>query len=147
MKATDEFKRIIKAYLDQRAAEDELFAASYAKPEKSIDECIKYIMQTVQASGCNGFADEEVYSMAVHYYDEDDLGKIKGASGRVVVNYHIELSDEKKRAAREQAIAKYQADIIAEQKAKEERAAKRAAERAAQREQQMRVSQPTLFDL
>ena len=31
MKATDHFKRTIQAYLDNRAAEDELFAVSYRK--------------------------------------------------------------------------------------------------------------------
>ena len=28
-------------------------------------------------SGCKGFADEEIYSMAVHYYDEDDIEEDK----------------------------------------------------------------------
>ena len=37
MKATDEFKRIIKEHLDNRAAEDELFAVSYSKEGKSIE--------------------------------------------------------------------------------------------------------------
>ncbi len=27
----------------------------------------------VRQSGCNGFADEEIYSMALHYYDEEDM--------------------------------------------------------------------------
>ena len=40
MNGTDHFKRTIQAYLDSRAAEDKLFAASYHKPNKSIDECV-----------------------------------------------------------------------------------------------------------
>ena len=152
MKATDEFKNVIKAYLDKRASEDELFAVSYAKPQKNLDQCINYIFQQVKESGCNGFADDEIYSLAVHYYDEDDMGEIKATNGRVVVNHHIELSEEEKKAARERAIAKYEEDCIAEQKAKEERAAKRAAERAekaaaekAEREKNM-PRQATIFD-
>lgn len=35
----------IKQYLDNRAATDELFAAKYATPKKSIDECCKYLQQ------------------------------------------------------------------------------------------------------
>ena len=152
MKATDEFKKVIKAYLDKRASEDELFAVSYQKPQKNIDQCIDYIFQQVKESGCNGFADDEIYSMAVHYYDEDDLGEIKATKGRVIVNHHIELSEEEKKAARERAIAKYEEECIAKQKEKEERAAKRAAERAAkeaseraEREKNM-PKQASIFD-
>lgn len=64
MKGTKLFKETIKAYLDRRAASDELFAAAYRKERKSLDECIDYILQTVQASDCNGFADES-YEKAV----------------------------------------------------------------------------------
>ena len=78
-KTTDHFKRTIQAYLDNRAAEDKLFAASYNKPNKSIDECVTYILNWVQKSGCNGFSDGEIYSQAVHYYDEDDIEKLRKA--------------------------------------------------------------------
>ncbi len=80
MKTTDYFKQTIAAYLEQRAADDELFATVFANPNKNIDDCITYILNTVKESGCNGFADEEIYSMAMHYYDEPDIevGKKNG---------------------------------------------------------------------
>lgn len=56
MKGTEQFKQTIKAYLDERAKTDELFAASYAKENKSLDGCIEYILSEVKKSGCNGFA-------------------------------------------------------------------------------------------
>lgn len=62
MKATDHFKRTIQAYLDNRAAEDELFAVSYRKEGKNIDDCIIYILNYVKNSGCAGFSDGEIYS-------------------------------------------------------------------------------------
>lgn len=68
MKTTNHFKNTIQAYLDQRAETDVLFSLQYSKPEKNIDDCITYILNTVQKSGCNGFTDEEVYSMAIHFY-------------------------------------------------------------------------------
>ena len=37
MKTTDHFKRTIQMFLEQRAAEDELFAKSYRNPAKNID--------------------------------------------------------------------------------------------------------------
>lgn len=72
MKASEHFKRTIQAYLEKRAKTDVLFAPRFNNPEKNIDECINYIFSEVQKSGCNGFADEEIYSMAVHYYDEEN---------------------------------------------------------------------------
>ena len=107
MKATNEFKQIIKNYLDNRAQNDELFAVSYQKPNKSLDGCINFIFQEVQKSGCNGFADEEIFGMAVHYYDEDDLKEAKATQCRVVVNHTIELTEQEKAEAREKAIQKY----------------------------------------
>ncbi|MCB6981494.1 PcfK-like family protein, partial [Bacteroides uniformis] len=55
MKTTDHFKRTIQMYLEQRAAEDALFAKNYRNPAKSIDDCVTYILNYVQKSGCNGF--------------------------------------------------------------------------------------------
>lgn len=120
MKATDHFKNTIKAYLDKRAADDILFSASYAKQHKNIDECINYILTEVQESGCNGFTDDEVYSMAVHYYDEDNLGKINPISGSVVVNHHIELTEDEKREQHEAAVQQYREQIIAEMRRRDD---------------------------
>ena len=38
------FKEAIKSHLDERAETDELFAKSYAKENKNLDECCSYIM-------------------------------------------------------------------------------------------------------
>jgi len=73
MKPSPALKETIKAYLDDRAKVDELFAKSYSKEKKNLDDCCTYILNTVHKSGCNGFTDDEVFSMAVHYYDEDKI--------------------------------------------------------------------------
>lgn len=109
-KKLDEFQRTIKAYLDKRAAEDELFAKSYAKEKKSIKECCNYIISEVRKSGRCGFADDEIFGMAVHYYDEDDLGTIPMANAKVVVNHAIQLTEEEKAAAKARALAQFEAD-------------------------------------
>lgn len=112
MKATDPLKATIKAYLDNRAANDELFAETYAKEGKNIDDCITYILNQVQASGCNGFTDDEIYGMAVHYYDEDNLEVGEPISTRVVVNHIVELTEEDKAVARQKAMD----ELIAEER-------------------------------
>lgn len=104
MKATDYFKQTIQTYLEQRAEGDTLFAPRYHNPRKSIDDCITYILNEVRRSGCNGFADDEIYSMALHYYDEEDIDVGKPINCKVVVNHTIELTEEEKQQAHEQAL-------------------------------------------
>lgn len=107
MNTTAHFKRTIQAYLEQRAAEDILFAETYRKEGKNIDDCITYILNTVKASGCNGFTDGEIYSMAVHYYDEDDIEIGNPISCQVCVNHTVELTEEEKAEARRKAVEQY----------------------------------------
>lgn len=69
-----EFKDIIQKYLDQRAANDPLFAPKFANPKKSIDKCCRYILGEARKRGNEVvMADAEVYGLAIHYYDEDDI--------------------------------------------------------------------------
>ena len=112
MKGTEQFTRTIAEYLNGRAATDPLFAPNLAKPHKNIEECVTYILNQVQVSGCNGFEDDEIYSMAVHYYDEDDLEVGSRTSCNVVVNHTIVLTEEEKAEARKQAIQQYQAEEL-----------------------------------
>lgn len=112
MKSTDTFKSTIKSYLDGRAAKDELFAAAYAKQKKSLDDCCTYILNWVRKSGCNGFSDDEIFSQAVHYYQEDDINIGNPVNARVVVNHAVELTDQEREEAREKAMR----ELIEEQK-------------------------------
>ena len=112
MNGTEQFTRTIAEYLNLRAATDPLFAPNLAKPHKNIEDCITYILKQVQQSGCNGFEDDEIYSMAVHYYDEDDLEVGSPVACHVVVNHTIVLTEEEKAEARKQAIQQYQAQEL-----------------------------------
>lgn len=103
MKGTENFKRTIQAYLEERARVDELFAKSYSKQNKNIDDCITFILNEVHKSGCNGFEDDEIFGMAVHYYDEDNLSVGEKISCDVVVNHNVELSEEEKKELKEKA--------------------------------------------
>ena len=108
MKGTDHFKRTIQMFLEQRAAEDELFAKSYRNPANNIDDCVTYILNYVQKSGCNGFSDGEIYGQAIHYYDENEIEVGKPIQCQVVVNHVVELTEEEKQEARRKAVAQYQ---------------------------------------
>ena len=70
------FETAIKTYLDSVAEKDELFAKSYKKPNKSIKECCAFLMNEAKKAAKNGSIackDDEIYGLAMHYYDEDDI--------------------------------------------------------------------------
>lgn len=112
MKATEHFKQTIKAYLDERAKNDELFAVSYAKENKNMDDCVTFILNQVKRSGCMGFLDEEVYSLAVHFFDEDGIDVGKPLACDVIVNHAVVLTEEEKAQARQEALKEYQAEQL-----------------------------------
>ena len=110
MKVSTHFQTEIQSYLEQRAEYDDLFARSYRNPLKNIEDCITYILNEVQKSGCNGFADDEIFGMAVHYYDEADIEIGKLIDCKVVVNHAVELTEEEKAEARKEAIKRAESE-------------------------------------
>lgn len=142
---SNQVKNAIKAYLDKRAQEDTLFAVSYAKTNKSIDECFDYIIGEVRKKGSAVYmTDEEVFGMAVHYYDEDDIkvSKLPKNESVKVNPSATELTDEEKAEAKAQAIQAYKQRCIDEEvaKAKKRREAKRNAQ-----VQERSIFAPSLF--
>lgn len=138
MEVSKGFKAVIKAYLDDRASNDELFAATYSKPNKSLDECCNYILHEVQKSGQNGFADEEIYGMAVHYYDEDDIKDVKPINARVVVNHHVDApkpQPQKQNKTKQDVAAKFKTQC-----AKAKSAAPSTATSTSQQDEQKRLA-------
>lgn len=126
------FKNTIKSYLDERAKEDSLFAASYAKENKSIDECCDYITGEAIMRGGNvvPISDDEVFGMAIHYYDEDNIkiNKISTGCRTSVQSSNVELTEEEKKAAREAAIKRLADEQYALLKKKPSKAKKEATE-------------------
>lgn len=132
------FADVIKAYLDDYSQIDPAFAELYKNESKSINECCDYIINQVQKSGRKGFADEEIFAMARGYYtDEIDSKDLKSSHATVIVNHSVELTDEEKQKAHDEAVKKYERKVMEELEAKakkEEQAKVKAEEKAAQKE-------------
>lgn len=106
------------------------------KPNKNIEDCVTYILNEVKKSGCNGFDDDEIYSMAVHFFDEDNIDIGKPLDCHVAVNHVVQLTDEEKAEARRQAIEQYQREQLAKMRSHSEHTKKA----------ENKVVQPSLFD-
>ena len=127
-------------YLEQRAEEDALFAKSYRNPAKNIDDCVTHILNYVQKSGCNGFTDGEIYGQAIHYYEENEIEVGKPMNCQVVVNHVVELTEEEKTEARQNAVRQYQEEELRKlQNRHKPRTATKATAQA--------IQEPSLFDL
>jgi hypothetical protein len=66
----------VRTYLENKAKAEAEFATIYAKPNKSLEECWKYIVSEARKQAvdqCACISDEDVYNWAVHYYMEDDV--------------------------------------------------------------------------
>jgi len=100
---SDHFKDTIQRKIHQEAETDPLFAENLKKPGKNIDDCINYILSQVQKIGAKGYTDDEIYNLAFHYYQEDELKKVDPVKCKVVVNHKPELSEQEIQELREQA--------------------------------------------
>ena len=114
MKSTEHFELVIQTYLESRAIKDELFAERYSNTNKCIKACITYILNWVKESGCSGYTDEEIFSQAVHYYDEDNIEVGKPINCKVIVNHSIDLTEEEKQEARQEAIKRVENEYYAQ---------------------------------
>lgn len=118
MKNSVAFENAIKKYLDEFAQNDVHFAQKYENPKKSISECCSFIASEVKKMGVCGLEDSEVYGLAVHYYDEEDVKVEPVGDYMVACNHHVELTEEQKEEARAEAIKQYQETLYKEMVAK-----------------------------
>lgn len=102
-KVSPAFFNAIESFIMQKMDANDLFAKKVCNPQKNLDDCITYILNTVQKSGYKGFADDEIYSMAVHYYEEENIEVGKLVNCQVVVNHQVELTPEEIAEMRQKA--------------------------------------------
>lgn len=136
------FEKSIKDYLDRKAAMDPAFGEKYNNPDrgKTIEGCCKYIICEVQKTKRQGFADVEIFGMAIHYFDEASVATpAKAPDCRVVVNKEVALSEadkEKLKAEAEEAYKRQEMERLrkaeADRKQREAERARKLAEKKAE---------------
>ena len=139
MESVDHFKEDIKSFLDELSEQDETFAVKYWNPKKNIDDCCTYIINQVEATKRIGFSDQEIYGLAVHYFDEEDIEVGPPKPCRIVTNHTIELTEEEKAQARQAAMKRAQDEAYAKLKLPKKKSS------AAKDEPAVNVEQASLF--
>lgn len=137
----NQFEKAIKAYLDDRASQDEQFAQSYKKENKSIEECCRFIIGEARKRKDGNTAimsDAETYGLAVHYYDEDSIVVTEKGTGSSVAREVVEYTptEEDKENAKKAALRRLEEEAFKELHAPKKR-----------KQEPEKSIQPTLFDL
>ena len=97
------FKKAIQDFLRKTAINDSEFKKHLVNPEKNIDDCLTYILNTVRKSGRQGFSDDEIFGFALHYYEEENVKIGNKVQAKVIVNTEIQLTAEEIEKERQQA--------------------------------------------
>lgn len=134
MKATDAFTSVILEYLTTNSKTDIAIKLAMENPDKNMDDCVTYILNTVKKSGLVGFSDQEVYDMAIEYYTTEklEIGS-KHIKSQVVINRIPTPTAEEKEKARQKAFE----ELVSEEK---KNLSKRMKSKANS------ISSPSLFD-
>ena len=78
----------VKNHLEDMASKDANFRERFEDEEKSMKECLQYIMEQAKERAKNGscvaIADEDVANWAVHYYQEKDCKPKGNVQAKVV---------------------------------------------------------------
>ncbi|MEG0890077.1 MAG: Cas9 inhibitor AcrIIA9 family protein [Bacteroides sp.] len=73
MKPSEDFIKVIQVFLDGQAKNDPLFAEKLKNEDKSIEECCDFIASELAKKKFGQVTDQEVYGLAMHYYDEEKV--------------------------------------------------------------------------
>lgn len=125
MKSSENFIEAICNYLDSRAESDNLFAIRYADPSKSLSECCQFILNEVKRQGVSVMTNDEVFSLATHYWDGDctadeigssplALGSAKNPINCKVVISKDQLTEEDKAELKQQAMEQFKQEQLRE---------------------------------
>lgn len=140
MKGTQAFQDTIARYLMTRAENDPLVAVRLANPSKTKEQCCAYIIGEVKKSGCCGFTDDEIFGWAMHFWDEPEIEVSNtDINCQVVVNHTVELTEEEKEQARQDAINKLRDEEMAKMRRPKSTEKKTT-------ENNPQIARPSLFD-
>ncbi|WP_347280508.1 Cas9 inhibitor AcrIIA9 family protein, partial [uncultured Muribaculum sp.] len=71
MKSSNAVMDVVRNYMEERCASDPILAIKYANPAKSLEKALNYVAHEVQKSGLTIMDSDSVFSLILHYYDEN----------------------------------------------------------------------------
>lgn len=122
---SERFIEAIKDHLRDYVKKDPLFLAKLKNPKKSIEDCMTYIMNQAMKNAKNGvmgYHDDDVYKLARHYYDEEDIKVGEPiTNAAIAINQQVALTPEEVEDAKQKAREKVISDEMARMRKKPEK--------------------------
>lgn len=150
MKATELFVKRIEEYLNKEAEEDVEFAKKMQEqPKKTPKAVCNYILAGVSKAKQNGWSDEEIFGMAKHFIDEKDLkdpGSGANSVSRIVMNTHVDLTEEEKQKAMKAAQESYEKKLEEKRKEREIKAKEKKLQKAKEKREKEATIIGDLFE-
>lgn len=147
MKSSENFIKAIRNYLNSRAENDNLFAIRYADPSKSVEECCQFILNEVKRQGVSVMTDNEVFSLAMHYFDGDVSEKEIGHPIHCdVVISKEQLTEEDRTLLKEQAMEQFKEEQLRELRRQSQPAVQPKPAATSHKVRSETNVQPSLFD-
>ncbi|MEE6129142.1 Cas9 inhibitor AcrIIA9 family protein [Chryseobacterium arthrosphaerae] len=85
MKASNEFEKAIKAYLDEASKTNTQLAEALKNEGKTLTSCCMYILEQVKKKNVHVMTNDEVFAIANEYYLSEKELKPKKINCKVVV--------------------------------------------------------------
>ncbi len=111
MKSSNAVMDVVRNYMEERCASDPILAIKYANPAKSLEKALNYVAHEVQKSGLTIMDSDSVFSLILHYYDEN-LEDVPNVNCKIAVAK--ELTDTERAEAKEQAMEQYKEEQLRE---------------------------------
>lgn len=110
-KSSNAVMEVVRNYMEERCASDPILAIKYANPAKSIEKALNFVASEVQKSGLTIMDSDSVFSLILHYYDEN-LEDVSNVNCKIAVAK--ELTDTERAEAKEQAMEQYKEEQLRE---------------------------------
>jgi hypothetical protein len=109
-KVNKEFVEVIREYLEKRSEKDALFSEKYKSSKKTVEQCCDYIISEARKRGSRAvvICHEEVFGMAVHFFDEDGIQPVEPAVDTSVI------VPERKPAEKKETVESSKKDVVPE---------------------------------
>ncbi len=111
IKSSNAVMDVVRNYMEERCASDPILAIKYANPAKSLEKALNYVASEVQKSGLTIMDSDSVFSLILHYYDEN-LEDVPNVNCKIAVAK--ELTDTEKAEAKAEAMEQYREEQLRE---------------------------------
>lgn len=146
-KGSDGFVKALEKFIGKECEDDKEFAERVKASGKSAEDAARYVCNEVARLGRHGYADEEIFGMVRHFFDEN-LEAPKGWKvAEVVSNEAVGLTESERADAKKAAEERYLVELRNKEKEKALREEEERKKKLKERREAMEKAKGAQLDL